>query len=168
VAWALLVALAVLVGLPRAAGAQVVQGCQPDQYVDRTATNADREIFWDFTIFGDPERCMQVRVGQTVTWGPDLESHPLAGQGGDMPNPINLHENGSVTFVAPGTFGYFCTSHTSMKGAIRVVPAPVLAAPVPALSSQMLACLAALLFASGLMLTWKRQITMAAMRSHDQ
>jgi hypothetical protein len=30
---------------------------------------------------------------------------------------------GSVTFTAAGTFGFVCFSHTSMKGAIRVVAA---------------------------------------------
>ena len=50
---------AALLALPAArAEAQVVQGCQPDQYLDRTAAGADRQITWDFSIVTDPERCL--------------------------------------------------------------------------------------------------------------
>src|SRR5262245_37607561 len=122
---------------------EVVQGCQPDQYVDRTAANADRQLSWDFSITSDPARCMQVRAGQTVVWDGDLETHPLAGQGGDTPNPITFHANGSVTFNSPGTFGFVCLSHTPMKGAIEVLAAaPAAPAPVPVTSIPLSVALA--------------------------
>jgi plastocyanin len=137
-----------IVGWSSSARAQVVQNCQPDQYVDRTAPGADRQLTWDFGIASDPERCMQVRVGQTVVWDVvgSFDLHPLAGQGGDMPNPITSHQNGSVTFTSPGTFGFVCLNHSTMKGAIRVVPAPAL---VPAATPWWIAALTALLLASG-------------------
>jgi hypothetical protein len=139
------VTLAVLIGWPAAsAQAQVVQNCEPSQYLDRTAPGADRELAWGFGIVSDPERCLEVRVGQTVVWNGDLDTHPLGGQGGDSPNPITSHLNGSVTFNTAGTFGFVCLAHSSMKGAIHVV-----AAPVPALSPWMTLALTVLLLASG-------------------
>jgi plastocyanin len=128
------------------AAAQVVQGCGSAQYLDRTAPGADRELHWDFGIENDPEHCLQVRVGQSVFWNGDLDNHPLGGQGGDTPNPISLHVDGSVTFNTPGTFGYKCLSHSGMIGAIRVVPA---AAPVPALAPPLFIALTLLVLGGG-------------------
>ena len=76
-----------------------------------------------------PERCMKIKVGQTVTWsdgasGPaDFVSHPLGANGGDTPNPVpNVDKaTGNVTFTKAGTFGYLCTNHPAMIGAIQVV-----------------------------------------------
>jgi plastocyanin len=143
--WSSLAILAVLIGWPAAAQAQVVQDCQPNQYLDRTAAGADRQLTWDFGIAIDPERCMQVRTGQTVVWNGDMDTHPLAGQGGDMPNPISFHQNGSVTFNTVGTFGFVCLNHSTMKGAIKVVAGPA----VPAVSTWMAIALTLLLLASG-------------------
>ncbi len=148
-------ALGVLVGVPTAAQAQVVQGCQPGAYVDRTAPGAVRVLPWDMDIATLDEHCMQVATGQTVVWNGDLDTHPLAGQGGDMPNPISLHDNGAVTFTAVGTFGYKCLSHSPMIGAIKVVAAAP-ASSVPALSPWLAAALTALLLASGLLLIRNR------------
>src|SRR5262245_15634058 len=105
-------------------------GCQPAQYLDRTAPDADRELTWEYTIWNDPERCIQVYAGQTVAFQSvdNFSFHPLAGSGGDAPNPINEHVNGSVTFSTPGTFGFVCLAHYPMQGALRVVAAP---SPVP-------------------------------------
>jgi hypothetical protein len=148
----LLVTWAVWLGFPAApAEAQVVQDCQPSQYLDRTAPGADRQLSWDFSVVSDPERCLQVRVGQTVTWSGDFDTHPLAGQGGDGPNPIFFHQNGAVTFNSVGTFGFVCLSHSAMKGAIRVVQGPP-PASVPALSPWLAAGLTVVLLASGLLI----------------
>jgi len=138
--------LAGFVGLPASAQAQVIQDCQPNQYLDRTATGADRQLNWDFSIATDPERCLQVRVGQTVVWNGNLDSHPLGAQGGDTPNPIASHVNGSVTFNTVGTYGFVCLSHSSMKGAIKVVPA---SQPAPAVPHGLLAAAGGLLLWSG-------------------
>src|SRR5438477_7664508 len=166
-AWSFpMAALAVLVGWPSAeAKAQVVQGCQPDQYLDRTAPGAVRQLTWDFGIVTDPAHCIQVQTGQTVVWVGDFSTHPLGVPGNDTSNPILFHNNGSVTFNTPGTFGYQCNVHTPMIGAVKVVQAPP---PVPAASRWPLITLTALLFASGLIVVRRRQSTMAAMRSHDQ
>ena len=140
----LLTTLAVQVGWPASAQAQV-DHCQPSEFLDRTAPGADREIFWDVSITGDPQKCMLVQVGQTVVWNanPDFDVHPLVGR--EIPSPITLHQNGSVTFDTPGTFNYICTQHTSMKGAIKVVAPQA----VPALSPWMTVGLTAFLLASG-------------------
>jgi plastocyanin len=145
-----LLILAALIGSAATAEAQVVNGCQPTQYLDRTAS-ADREITWDFGVEADPERCMQVQTGQTVVWNTsDFELHPLSGVGGDVPNPISSHQNGSVTFTTPGTFGFVCDNHTVMRGAIKVVQAP---AAVPAFFPWLVVALSVALLASGWALT---------------
>ncbi len=107
-----------------------VPGCQADAYLDRTAPAADRELEWTLSIASSAERCMQVRIGQSVRWVGNFGVHPLDPEGGDQPNAVATHADGLVTFGSVGTFGYVCGVHPSMKGAIRVVAAP--AAPVPA------------------------------------
>jgi hypothetical protein len=140
-----------------AARAQTVQDCSTAQFLDRSAASADRRITWDFSISSDPERCLTVRQGQTVVWDGDLDNHPLGGSGGNMPNPIGLHQNGSVTFNAPGTFGYVCLAHSSMKGAIKVLPAVATAAsPAPALTPSLVALLTASLLIGGHLLSLRR------------
>jgi plastocyanin len=158
-----LAALAVLLGWSASARAQV-QGCQPDQYLDRTAPGDDRQMTWDFGIATDPERCMQVRVGQAVVWslapGDSFDVHPLAGSGGDMPNPISLHQNGVVMFGSAGTYGFVCLNHSTMKGAIKVVPAPA----VPALSPRLGVALSALLLGGGCWLMGSRRLRLSRPR----
>lgn len=70
---------------------------------------------------------MRVRVGQSVTFEGNFSTHPLGGAGGDTPNPIRGDvpvgvEEYMVTFEAEGTFGYECLTHSTMRGAISVVP----------------------------------------------
>jgi len=127
---------------PSVTQAQDVNNCEPSLYLDRTAPDADRELTWDYTIFNDPERCIQVYAGQTVVFqsGDNFSFHPLAGGGGgDLPNPISQHDaNGAVTFPTAGTFGFICLAHGPMRGAIRVLapPSPV---PLPAWLGAVLA-----------------------------
>lgn len=74
--------------------AQEVQSCQSDQYLDRTAPGADRGFNWDYTIFDDPERYLQVQAGQTVVFEREnFGFHPLADTGGDSPNPISASDS---------------------------------------------------------------------------
>ncbi len=115
--------------VPRTPSSLVVQGCEETAYVDRRAPAADRELAWILSIASDPERCMTITVGQSVVWTGNFNVHPLDPQGGDTPNPITGTETGAVTFTAPGTFGYVCGVHPSMKGAIQVVPAAPAAVP---------------------------------------
>ncbi|MDX2019485.1 MAG: hypothetical protein SF187_04540 [Deltaproteobacteria bacterium] len=101
---------------------KVVQSCLAADYVDRTQVVADRVLAWSHG-FSDDERCLVVRVGQTVVWQGSLSTHPLDAEGGDSPNPIVSHSDGVVTFRSPGTFGYVCgAAHAGMYGAIHVVP----------------------------------------------
>ena len=61
---------------------------------------------------------MKIRVGQGVTFSGDFVEHPIAPLRGDTPNPIT---GPSPTFPNTGVFGYFCTTHPAMTGAIWVV-----------------------------------------------
>jgi hypothetical protein len=115
--------------VPPTPSSLVVQGCEETAYVDRRAPAADRELAWILSIASDPERCLTITVGQSVVWNGNFNVHPLDPQGGDTPNPITGTETGAVTFTAPGTFGYLCGVHPSMKGAIQVVPAAPAAVP---------------------------------------
>jgi hypothetical protein len=36
-----------------------------------------------------PERCLKIRVGQSVRWQGNFGDHPLEGDQGDDPNPID-------------------------------------------------------------------------------
>jgi len=100
----------------------VVQTCKPSAYVDRSPSDADRTLAWTHG-FGDEERCLIVRAGQSVLWQGNLSTHPLDADGGDTPNPIVSHRDGLVTFPTPGTFGYVCgAGHAGMHGAVHVVP----------------------------------------------
>lgn len=123
-----------------AVGQDPVQDCAPGDFVDRTAANADRSLTWGFSIQSNPARCMKVFVGQQVQWVGSFGAHPLDAEGGDVPNPIAQHQEGLVTFTAPGTFGFVCGFHPVMRGAIMVVAPPP--APVPALGRVGLAALA--------------------------
>lgn len=100
-------------------------------FTDRSGTDAKRIIPWDFSISTALERCMQIKVGQTVRWGwtdggvlDDFTDHPVIVKNGTTPSPIkNISATGEVTFDAAGTFGYQCQLHGSaMAGAILVAP----------------------------------------------
>lgn len=94
-----------------------LNGCTT--YSDRTGDAAKREIAWGFSVSSTPEACMRIKVGQTVTWNGDLGSHPLAAKGGDSPSPIT--NAATAKFDKAGTYGFVCTLHSSMQGAIVVV-----------------------------------------------
>jgi plastocyanin len=103
----------------------VFDDCQEAAYVDRTADGADRTLTWDFSFAGSPERCLKIRVGQSVQWDGHFAAHPLESDQGDRPNPIvaNLGDSGLIRFDRPGVFGFRCNFHFEMRGAIQVVPA---------------------------------------------
>ena len=97
-----------------------LNGCST--YTDHTSASDAREIAWGFEVTSDPAHCMTVKVGQTVHWNGNLGSHPLGVKGGDSPSPIaTVDPTGHVTFTAAGTYGYTCTVHSPMIGAIKVV-----------------------------------------------
>ncbi len=146
----LLLGLLLLAGSPAEAQGPIINGCQDSQYLDRTAPAADREILWVMSVNQDPERCMKVRVGQSVFWNGNYSIHPLAGLNGDSPNPIDNHQNGHVTFTSAGTFGFVCEVHATMTGAIRVLPA--VTTSVPGLPPAFAVGLAIVLLAAGVRL----------------
>lgn len=112
--------------------ALALNGCS--SYVDKTAADADRSLSWEFAIASNPNHCMKIKAGQTVTFKGSFTSHPLIAAGGDAANPFSSaqglvqkagvagEENTPVVFSAAGTFGYKCSLHASMTGAIVVVP----------------------------------------------
>lgn len=109
-----------LPGLNDAGGdsASAVNGCTT--FADGTGDSSTRIITWDLGVGSLPARCLEIKVGQAVVWNGDLATHPLAASGGDTPNPIM--DADTITFPSAGTYGFVCTRHASMNGAIRVVP----------------------------------------------
>lgn len=100
-----------------------LNGCTAATYVDMTAM-ANIAIDWGFGTV-PPGSCLLVKQGTTITWNGALDTHPLGAQGGTLPSPITGASTGtsvSYTFNDPGVFGYICTIHASMTGAIQVVP----------------------------------------------
>lgn len=118
-------------GSPAAMVSQALNGCS--SYADFTDSQADRLLKWDFAITSNPNRCMKIKQGQSVTFAGNFTQHPLQALGGDNPNPFTqaagavqnagqATEQTSVRFDTPGIFGYKCSVHASMTGAIVVVP----------------------------------------------
>jgi plastocyanin len=72
--------------------------------------------------------CVQIKVGQSVTWTSDFTDHPLVPTSGvgTQPNPITATSTGTtvtIAFPAAGTFAYNCGIHTTiMLGAVEVTP----------------------------------------------
>ncbi len=100
-----------------------INGCTT--FEDRTADDADRTIVWTRRV---GKVCLKIKKGQTVTWAPteaNFAAHPLAPSGGASPNPITAPAPTAAPYVATvataGTFGYVCTFHFDMTGAIQVV-----------------------------------------------
>lgn len=75
-------------------------------------------------------RCVKIKVGQTVTFAGAFAKHPLQAFGGDSPSPIPALTNVTpdagvleVTFTTAGEFGFRCNFHPNfMRGAVKVVP----------------------------------------------
>jgi plastocyanin len=101
-----------------------VNGCTT--FVDRSAPSDTRQI--DFPTGVNPTQynppCMQIAVGQTVTFAGSFMHHPLEPFGGDSSNPITSTSTGNsapFTFPAAGTFGFHCSAHPGiMFGAVLV------------------------------------------------
>jgi plastocyanin len=111
-----------------------LNGCpnNPNNYQDETGGNDNREIAFNNNQYNN--RCMRVRVNQSVTWrmqgGNTFANHPLVQKGGSPGNPIpstpvNVGTAYSVTFTQQGLFGFGCATHTTIQnesGAVYVVP----------------------------------------------
>jgi plastocyanin len=107
------------------AGPVVVNGCTV--FEDHTAVGDARAIaFGGANGLKYVPSCMEIKVGQTVTWNGDFATHPLQAFNGDTPNPIVAPDAGATTdpiaFPTAGTFGFHCGVHANMVGAIKVIP----------------------------------------------
>jgi plastocyanin len=79
---------------------------------------------------------VEVAVGGTVSWSNNGETeHTVTANGGSFDSGTLAPGGGfSTTFSTPGTFSYFCTLHTQMRGTVTVTsPTP---APPPAPESS--------------------------------
>ncbi len=101
-------------------GGLVVNGCKT--FVDESAPGAARKIVWDFPVSTAANRCMIVKKGQQVAFEGNFMTHPLGPLGGNGPNPFSsVPDTGKVSFPNAGTFGFACSVHPAMLGAIQVV-----------------------------------------------
>lgn len=108
------------------AQAEVVSGCQEQDYITVSATQTSIE-----TANGYTPKCLKVKAGTTVSIAAS-RMHPLQAQRdiGGVANPF-ASENPSIskqthTLSQPGFYGYFCTNHgdesgRGMAGSIQVV-----------------------------------------------
>lgn len=95
-----------------------LNGCS--EYEAQVGPSAGRTILWDGSVPDQPARCMKIRAWQSVVFEGDFVEHPLVALGGDTPSPVTSET--SILFAEPGLFGYVCTFHDWMTGAIWVVP----------------------------------------------
>jgi plastocyanin len=113
-----------------AAGGEAVNGCTT--FKDLSGESA-YSIKWDETIATSADRCVKIKVQQTVGFTGNLTTHPMKASGGTSPNPFDgaiasvsnpgsPEEGTNVAFTAPGTYGYKCDVHPQMTGAVLVVP----------------------------------------------
>jgi plastocyanin len=70
--------------------------------------------------------CIEVSVGQEVTFQGDFSVHPLSQTCGPVDQIPHTGGGSSlaVTFTTPGTYGFWCDVHhgSGMEGAIEVAP----------------------------------------------
>jgi len=107
-------------GIQPDTGAPPVNGCGPNDFV------AANMITWNFTVV---PKCVSIKPGDSVTWNGSFGTHPLDAFNGDTPNPIAgagvVADGGSsvtIKFSTAGTFGFHCTTHATMLGAVKVAP----------------------------------------------
>jgi plastocyanin len=109
--------------------AAAVNGCT--DYKDMTDAGAN-SIPWNETISSSDLRCIKIKVGATVGFTGNFTTHPMKSANGDAPNPFDgalaavsnpgtAEEQTNVEFTKPGTFGYTCSVHPKMTGAVIVV-----------------------------------------------
>jgi plastocyanin len=98
-----------------------VNGCST--FTDLTAGTATIEFGGALGNNYAP-RCVQVKVGQPVTFSGEFGTHPLTQSCGPNQSVPSKSSGTSttVTFASAGTWGFKCTVHAGMNGAIDVVP----------------------------------------------
>jgi len=104
-----------------AAPAAPVNGCKT--FDDRTAPGASRTITWGFPLSA-ADRCIAIKVGQSVTWSGNFQTYRVGPSGGDKPNPIAGFDPTAPTvkFAVAGTFGFESPDAPALVGAILVSP----------------------------------------------
>ncbi len=112
-------------GAPNADAIPELNGCTAEDYVDRRAAGASREIEFGTMGLVFTPKCMTVAAGQTVRWSGSFTAHPLApgnparADAGSTNTPIFATSSGlsmDVTFALPGTFPYYCQLHSFGSG----------------------------------------------------
>ncbi len=118
-----------------AAVAVTLNGCTAEDFVDRTAADAERVVGLGGERgsggFSFAPKCMTVAIGQQVTFVGAFATHPLTPgvpgntRGGSPGNPIQLTSSGTttaVTFPRAGVFPYVCGMHgfLGMNGVVVV------------------------------------------------
>jgi plastocyanin len=100
----------------------IVNDCNPEDYVDRTADVDDRTI--TFENFSLAPRCMTIRRTQTASFAKvGAAPHAVSGARAGAPaDDFSVSVPGSVTPTNLGFYGYNCTVHAGERGAIQVVP----------------------------------------------
>jgi plastocyanin len=99
-------------------GNMVLNGCTEAQSV--VENGAQFTMPWDLTT---GTKCLKVKAGIQVTFTGNFSFHPLKGGALGLPevgSPITQHNNGVFTLSQAGAYGFFCASHSSMKGAFFV------------------------------------------------
>lgn len=104
-------------------GTSALNGCT--NFTDKTAESSTEVTFSN--PIPEAQRCQKIKVGTTVTWKGVGSAHPLVRQGGDDGSPIPEAPvndgDQTYTFDTVGKFGYVCSVHSNMQGAIEVVAA---------------------------------------------
>jgi plastocyanin len=69
-------------------------------------------------------QAITVRAGTTVTWiNRDVEPHTVITDSDKFRSEaLDTGDSFSVTFDTAGTYGYFCSLHPHMTGAVTVTP----------------------------------------------
>jgi plastocyanin len=83
---------------------------------------ATAEISIDIADFAYSPSNLSVVKGTKITWTNRDSAPHTATDDGDSWNTGVLRggESATITFDTPGTFGYYCTVHPSMRGALTV------------------------------------------------
>jgi len=86
------------------------------------AARADRQVTIDQHMF--VPATVTVHPGEKVTWvNKDQDVHNVTSddQGRSFRTPLlDAGESATLTFAAPGTFGYHCSVHPDMTGTVIV------------------------------------------------
>jgi plastocyanin len=85
----------------------------------------------DIKTFQFQPKVIEVHAGAAVTWtNQDNIDHtvtsgtPEAPAGAFASEPFGKGKSYTASFDKPGEYAYFCSKHKSMRGTVKVLPAP--------------------------------------------